>query len=47
MKLYWSNKGMMNDHRITLRYKAGDGTVYKINFNPEKCGTDCIGRTNL
>jgi hypothetical protein len=40
LKLYWSNKGMMNDHRITLRYKI-DGTVYKINFNPEKCGTDC------
>jgi hypothetical protein len=40
LKLYWSNKGMMSDHRISLRYKI-DGAVYKITFDPEVCGVDC------
>ena len=41
LNLYWSNKGARTDHRITLRYKI-NGPVYRIKFNPQICGSDCL-----
>ena len=44
IELYWSNKGMMNDHRLTIRYNI-TGENYKIEFNPNVCEGECNEQT--